>query len=145
MGGGLNIQNLRAKNFALLASLAWRIFQNPQSLWARTLLNKYLPQKNIWHGSSTWRNILKDWNHCQRGIKWKVGTRNYINPWNDPWINTGTTLRSLFTGPLPQSHDTLTVSTLLRNNGWNWSTFYFEMYEEIKKLSNKEYISLYTP
>lgn len=29
--GGLNIQKLKLKNYTLLASLAWRIFQNPHS------------------------------------------------------------------------------------------------------------------
>lgn len=33
--GGLGIQQLRPKNNALLASLAWRLFQYPKTLWAR--------------------------------------------------------------------------------------------------------------
>lgn len=57
--GGLNIQNLITKNNILLASLAWRIFQKPQALSAKTLLNKYLSQKTVANCSLTWRNILK--------------------------------------------------------------------------------------
>lgn len=39
--GGLGIQRLPQKNESLLASQAWRMIQNPSSLWAATILHKY--------------------------------------------------------------------------------------------------------
>lgn len=98
------IQPLRTKNNALLASLAWRLF-SPHSLWAKTLLNKYLLISSVvTNHSPIWRNILKGWDHCQLGLQWKIGTGQYIKLWTDSWINAGTPLRSLIQGPLPLNH-----------------------------------------
>lgn len=39
--GGLNIQKSRVKNDAMLTKLAWRLYKNPNSLWASLLTKKY--------------------------------------------------------------------------------------------------------
>lgn len=142
--GGLNIQNLRTKINTLLASLARRIFQNTHSLWAPTLLNKYLPLTKATNHSLTWRNILKGWNHCQLGLQWRIGTGHHIRLWTDTWIKSGTTLRSLLIGPLPQSHQTYKLSHVLKPQGWNWANLPFEIPWDIKKYCTKLYRSVYT-
>lgn len=39
---GLGIQKLFTKNKALHASLAWRLFQQPQQIWSQVLINNYI-------------------------------------------------------------------------------------------------------
>ena len=39
--GGLGLYSTKARNLALLAKLNWRVMENPNSLWARTLIAKY--------------------------------------------------------------------------------------------------------
>lgn len=41
---GLGIQAVRAKNIALLAKFNWRLYHERDTLWAKTVLNKYCSQ-----------------------------------------------------------------------------------------------------
>lgn len=72
--GGLGIQSLQQKNTALLGSLAWRAFHSNQSLWAKVLINKYVPLSSATNHSTIWRNIVKGWKSCQIGLQWQIGT-----------------------------------------------------------------------
>lgn len=73
-----------------------------------------------------------------------MGTGKHIKLWTDPWLKTGTTLRSMFIGSLPQSHDTFTVSNVLKDNEWNRANFCFGIPGDIEKTINKQYLPLYT-
>lgn len=66
----------KKKKSALLANLAWRVFKSPKAIWAQILLNKYLTRKNVYKYSRIWTNILKGWEHCQKGLKWKIEQDN---------------------------------------------------------------------
>jgi len=55
--GGLGIQKLRDKNNALLASLAWRLFNSPNAMWAKVILSKYIHTSPINNHSHIWSNI----------------------------------------------------------------------------------------
>lgn len=76
------------------------------------------------------------------GIQWRKG--NHIKLWADPWLKSGTPLRSMFLGPPPQFHDTFTVSNVLTRQRWNWANFQFEITTGINKAINKKYLSIYT-
>lgn len=56
--GGLGLRKDRSKNLTLLASLAWRLANNPTNLWEITLLQKY-SHKPSEKGSFIWKNIIK--------------------------------------------------------------------------------------
>lgn len=139
--GGLGIQKLEQKNKALLAGLAWRIFQSPQAMWSRILINKYLHKRNVTNNSHTWDNILKGWQHCQLGLQWRIGEGKHISVWNDPWLRPGTTLRSMIHGPLTLDQNNLTVSQLLRTTGWNTGLINFDLGQSITRMINATYVS----
>lgn len=50
----------------------------------------------------------------------------------------------MFIGSLPQSHDTFTVSNVLKDNEWNRANFCFGIPGDIEKTINKQYLPLYT-
>lgn len=82
--GRLGIQKLKAKNLALLASTAWRLFQNQQSHWASILLSKYgHSQANNPRNSTLWKHLMLGWNVCQQGSVWQVTRGTKINFWQD--------------------------------------------------------------
>lgn len=78
--GGLGIQRLHTKNQALLASLSWKLFQLPTTLWASTQLHKYLHlhTSNTTH-SPVWRNIINGWSFCQHGLQWQMALGIILN------------------------------------------------------------------
>ena len=45
--GGLGIFKMRARNEALLAKLCWRIANNPEALWAKTIIKKYFSGSSV--------------------------------------------------------------------------------------------------
>ena len=75
--GGLGIQEVRAKNIALLSKLNWRMYQEQDALWTKVILNKYcshsrvrsrdpekLPSSSYWKATSLGFPIFK------KGIAW---------------------------------------------------------------------------
>ena len=45
--GGLEIQEARAKNIALLSKLNWRMYQEQEALWPKVILNKYCSSSRV--------------------------------------------------------------------------------------------------
>lgn len=92
--GGLGIKNLMWQNEALGAKLAWRMFQNKESKWARILYNKYLNPndpislfrtKNPPQGSITWNFISKCRHLISKYATWDIGDGKNALFWEDSW------------------------------------------------------------
>lgn len=97
--GGMGFRNLHIFNIAMLGKLGWRIQKNTTSLLSCILKAKYSPsceffEAPIRHNPSyTWRGIHEVRDLVRRGSKWKVGTRDWVRMWLDPWLNNDTTFR----------------------------------------------------
>lgn len=95
--GGLGFRDIHAFNLAMLAKQGWRLVQNPKSLCARILGAKYIPQGDVLKAkasgsmSYTWRSIMRGVQVLRSGVIWRVGNREKINIWRDPWVPRGVT------------------------------------------------------
>jgi hypothetical protein len=94
---GLGFRDLHIFNLAMLARQSWRLLKCRESLCATILKAKYFPQSSILEArpkqgmSYTWRSILKGCELMKEGIIWRVGNRDSIAVWEDPWLPRGTT------------------------------------------------------
>lgn len=59
--GGVGIKSLRRMNEAFLLKLLWRMYEDPDSLWAKTLLGKYDRKK-------LWKEICNSWKKFSQQI-----------------------------------------------------------------------------
>jgi hypothetical protein len=90
--GGLGFRDLESFNLALLAKQGWRLIQNPSSLAARVIKEKYFPEKSFLEASLgsrpsyIWRSLWTAKPLLQEGLIWKVGDGTNINIWGDRWI-----------------------------------------------------------
>jgi len=90
--GGLGHRDLESFNIALLAKQGWRLIQNPVSLAARVLKEKYFPENSFleaslgYRPSYIWRSIWLAKPLLREGLIWKVGDGSNINIWGDRWI-----------------------------------------------------------
>ncbi|KAM1406093.1 hypothetical protein ACFXTH_000797 [Malus domestica] len=84
-------------NLAFLAKIGWRLIQNPTSLLATILRDKYFPGKcfkDAGRGRNTswgWKGIFEARKVLQHGVRWWVGDGESINIRKDPWLPTPTT------------------------------------------------------
>jgi hypothetical protein len=89
---GLGYWDLESFNIALLAKQGWRLIQNPGSLAARVLKEKYFPQNSFleaslgYRPSYIWNSIWLANPLLREGLIWKVGDGPKINIWGDRWI-----------------------------------------------------------
>ncbi|KAM2894429.1 hypothetical protein FF1_009666 [Malus domestica] len=95
--GGLGFKDIQCFNLAFLAKIGWRLIQNPTSLLATVLRDKYFPGKvfkDAGRGrntSSGWKGIYEGRMVLQHCVRWRVGDEESINIRNDPWLPTPTT------------------------------------------------------
>lgn len=86
------MRNLQIFNRALLAKQAWRVITHPNSLMAKTLMNKYFPNipfmevKVSWMASYMWRSILSARDYLGNGAIKVIGPGRSIDIWHDPWV-----------------------------------------------------------
>jgi hypothetical protein len=125
--GGLGFRDLEWFNLALLAKQGWRLIQNPNSLVARILKEKYHPNVKFLEAhmgrkpSYIWRSL---WNARQllaEGLIWRVGDGSQIGIWRDRWVPVAN--GGLIQSPVRILEGDAKVSELLdRNtNWWNYS------------------------
>lgn len=85
--GGLGFRDLVLFNQALLAKQGWRLIQNPSSLTARILKDKYYPSSSFLEAplktrvSFAWKSIIHGRKLLNQGILWRVGDGCSIKIW----------------------------------------------------------------
>uniref|UniRef100_A0A2N9ERH6 CCHC-type domain-containing protein n=1 Tax=Fagus sylvatica TaxID=28930 RepID=A0A2N9ERH6_FAGSY len=144
--GGLGLFSTKARNLALLAKLNWRVMENPNSLWAKTLIAKYCPNgimdKRLGtrrSGSSNWKGLKKGHEIFRKGLRWVVNNGQEISFWHDLWV-CDRSLRSLVHGPLSHWEDSLRICDVVKGvSMWNLSTLSLDLptciRESIKAIS----------
>ncbi|KAH0736458.1 hypothetical protein KY285_012165 [Solanum tuberosum] len=73
--GGLGLQKSELKNKALHVSLAWRLIDQPNSLWGQILISKYSKHVTNWRKrpiSRTWKCIMGGWKDTKAELRWIV-------------------------------------------------------------------------
>ncbi|GLT45911.1 hypothetical protein SLA2020_197070 [Shorea laevis] len=92
--GGMGFKDLLCFNLAMLAKQAWRLMQNPQSLWVRVLKSLYFKDTSFLsarkgsHPSWAWTSILKGKEILHLGSRWNVGDGSEILIYEDAWVPT---------------------------------------------------------
>ncbi|KAL3726802.1 hypothetical protein ACJRO7_031667 [Eucalyptus globulus] len=77
--GGIGFRDLLSFNKALLGKQAWRLFQNPESLWCNLFKALYFPSTDFWHAeqgsrpSWGWRSLILGRNSIIPKLSWSVG------------------------------------------------------------------------
>uniref|UniRef100_A0A2N9G3W3 CCHC-type domain-containing protein n=1 Tax=Fagus sylvatica TaxID=28930 RepID=A0A2N9G3W3_FAGSY len=144
--GGLGLYSTKARNLALLAKLNWRVMEDPNSLWAKTLIAKYYPngimdERLGTHrsGSSNWKGMKNGHEVFRKGLRWVVSNGQEISFWHDLWVGDRP-LRSLVHGPLSSWEDSLRVCDVVEGvSMWNLSTLSLDIptctRESIKAIS----------
>ena len=90
--GGMGFKNLALFNDALLARQAWHLLHNKESLFYQIFKSKFFPHGSIMdasvcsQGSYAWKSLPKGKEVLRKGLKWRIGTRDAINLWSDPWL-----------------------------------------------------------
>jgi hypothetical protein len=126
--GGLGLYATKSRNIALLAKLNWRVMEESDSLWAKTLVSKYCPngimdEKLVTRrsGSSNWKGLKIGHEVFKRGIRWVVNNGHDISFWHDLWVGDKP-LRSFVYGPLSPLEDSFRVSDVLESvSMWDFS------------------------
>ncbi|GKV52575.1 hypothetical protein SLEP1_g59152 [Rubroshorea leprosula] len=116
--GGLGLRSAWSNNRALVSKLGWKMITNDESLWCKALRAKYLKNKSLFNvqpppsSSATWRSILSCRDVLKMGLRWRVGTGDNINFWNDIWVGD-LPLRCHLVGPLDRDSLSWTVSHVI--------------------------------
>jgi hypothetical protein len=84
--GGLGLYSAKARNLALLAKLNWRVMEEPDSLWAKTLIAKYCLNgimderlRTRRSGSSNWKGLRKGHEVFRKGLRWVVNNGHTVS------------------------------------------------------------------
>lgn len=112
-------------NQALLAKIAWRIINVPDSLLARILIGKYCHKKNFLEVdlpkvcSHGWRGVLQGRNLLRENLGKAIGNGMTTSVWKDSWMSLDEQLK--FCGPVQEEALDLKVSDLLTDE-MKWNT-----------------------
>lgn len=120
--GGQGIQKVECKNKAIHSGLAWRVFHNTSTPWAKTLIAKHCNWGHPPHQkakSSTWQCILKGWDTCRKAIRCVVHKGDRVSFINDSWIPNYPPIRNMIEGPLSQTDLSAKVATIYNNRVWD--------------------------
>lgn len=132
----MSFRDLEDLNKAMLAKQGWHLIQNPGSLVAVILKEKYYPAVDIRQAqlgsnpSYAWRSIFKARDVLERGLLWRVVNGEDIRIWGDKWLLTPPThkVQSPCRGLDPDAR----VSSLIdSSSGW-WN------YALIRDIFNEE-------
>lgn len=103
---GLGIRKMKDMNLALLSKLGWFIATDSKKLSIQALKSKYLASssfsncKKKKNNSWMWNIILLSRKLIINGLCYRVGKRNKLNNWEDPWIPNNPRFK-----PIPSSEE----------------------------------------
>jgi hypothetical protein len=126
--GGLGLYATKPRNKALLAKLNWRLHDEKDSWWARTLTTKYFPNGITFvplpihrGGSSNWRGLKLGHEVFRNGLRWVVNNGQHVSFWNDKWVGDHT-LREMVQGPLSVEESNFRICDLIKGTSfWDFS------------------------
>ena len=84
--GGLGLFSTKSRNIGLLAKLNWRVMEDADALWAKTLKAKYcssaimderLLTRNS--GSSNWKGLKVGHEVFRKGLRWVVNNGHCVS------------------------------------------------------------------
>ncbi|XP_026445863.1 uncharacterized protein LOC113346321 [Papaver somniferum] len=87
--GEIGIRDLELNNLALLAKMAWRVSNNPESDVSSLLKVKYYPETDFWcfgtksKCSTSWRSILSGRDAVRDCLRWNIGNGNSVDLCNE--------------------------------------------------------------
>ncbi|XP_057427644.1 uncharacterized protein LOC130720950 [Lotus japonicus] len=90
--GGQGFKDFTHMNTAHLAKQAWRIMDDPNSLWAQVLKGLYHPNTSFMQAKKKasaswgWNSILQGRDFIKNNGKWIIGEGNEVNIWEDNWV-----------------------------------------------------------
>ncbi|KAM1117079.1 hypothetical protein ACFX19_007618 [Malus domestica] len=122
--GELGFRDIQCFNLAFPAKIGWRLIQNPGSLLAIVLKEKYYPGKSFTEagkGRNTswgWKGIFYARKVLLQGLRWRVGDGACINIREDSWFPRPSTFRVM---PLVNLQATL-VSELIDSGSNSWKS-----------------------
>ncbi|CAN6703649.1 unnamed protein product [Malus baccata var. baccata] len=122
--GGLGFRDIQCFNLAFLAKIGWRLIQNPGSLLATVLQEKYYPGKcftEAGKGRNTswgWKGIFDARMVLLHGMRWRVGDGACINIREDPWFPRPSTFK---VKPFESLHATM-VCELIETETSSWKS-----------------------
>ena len=126
--GGLGLHATKPRNKALLAKLNWRLHDEKDSWWARTLTAKYCPNGITSFplpihrgGSSNWRGLKLGHEVFRNGLRWVVNNGQHVSFWNDRWVGDHA-LREVVHGPLSLEESSFRICDLIEGTSfWDFS------------------------
>ena len=108
----------------MLAKQAWRLFTRPDSLISRIYKARYFPFSNVINAqlgsnpSHAWRSIRSSLEVIRKGTRWRVGNGKTIHIWEDKWLPTPTTYKTI--NPPCCFNDFPIVSALIDQDTKRW-------------------------
>ncbi|KAF7811300.1 reverse transcriptase [Senna tora] len=130
MCGGLSIMKSRERNLAFLGKLAWRVYQESNSTWAK--ICSYRMNLTSPRASLMGKSISIGLSVLSKGVCKVPMSGSQSNFWCDNWSRFGV-IRNLIEGPLALHEDGLCVSDLSSFPGiWDWVKISFDLPSEIK-------------
>ncbi|XP_042962626.1 uncharacterized mitochondrial protein AtMg00310-like [Carya illinoinensis] len=122
--GGLGFIDLESFNKAMLAKQVWRVLNNPNSLVAQLLKQKYFKRGSILNAkkgtnsSLVWQSLWSSIELIKAGSLWRVGSGSSISIWNDKWVKHAVLLQPNL--PVLGSSRDSTVSELIDEGECRW-------------------------
>ena len=112
----------------MLAKLNWRLHDEKESWWARTLTAKYCPNGITLSplpihrgGSSNWRGLKLRPEVFRNGLRWVVNNGQHVSFWNNKWVGNQP-LRDVIQGPLALEESSFRICDLIEGASfWDFS------------------------
>lgn len=119
--GGLGFKDFSDMNSTILAKQAWRIVNNPESLWVKILKALYFPNEEFLrakrkrNGLWVWSSLLHGRDEILKSARWTVGSGENIYIVGDSWLASGVKINDQIPISLSKVSEIMEVST----RSWN--------------------------